>query len=775
MGFLNPTLLWFGLGAAIPVIIHLLHRQRYRRVRWGAMQFLLKAIKRTQRRVRLEHIILLIVRMIIMTLLALALARPSLESTLLHGSSDVNYIFAIDNSYSMGYKKGADDALKQAKQRVKKLIEQTSMSMEDTITIIRMNEYPDDDPGIQKDLKKSSFTNEVIDGIELSDYGSSAYRVFLRIKQEMEKTRNKYKKIYVLTDMQKNSWIPSTGEEKDKLRELLKQLSTDKDTKIYILNVGGDETKNVAIVKFKSNQPTITTKSEANFTAEVFNFSEEAATNLDLTIYVREPEESIDKNRYTTKINLDPGKSSSHSFKLDFTKPGPHFIRAEISSDFLETDDKRYLAVDVKQTMNILLVDGDYHKKWQKSETGPIRKMLDPREDQRHGFKCDTRVGVDMLTVDEITEGSFDCIVLANVNEIPEDKAQALYKYVYSGGGLFITLGDKIITESYNKDLYANGKGILPVQLTKTEGQVPFQRGNSIFRFNRMKSDHPVFKEFVDMPSNLLFDKRLMFYKFYTFNKDSIDPKTTSVLLNWDDFNNNPAMIEKKIGDGKSIIYSSTWDDEWNQGWPGHIPFGMLTFELVRYLAARPMKNINFTVGQTIEYTIPILNKATFLLTHEQHPLGSPDGGSKSVNPEPPKEGSQDIYMKLYYPPKSSTKKDDKNAISNSGIHKIGIWSLSYSKADIDKGKPPGPITFFAVNTASDPAAPEQSESNLIRISKEELRADLSGFEFEYVGEGAKDKDISSSSHIWKYVLYLLLGFLLVESLLAWLFGRGKE
>ena len=45
MGFFNPAFLWFALGGLIPVIIHLLHRQKFRRIRWAAMEFLLAALK----------------------------------------------------------------------------------------------------------------------------------------------------------------------------------------------------------------------------------------------------------------------------------------------------------------------------------------------------------------------------------------------------------------------------------------------------------------------------------------------------------------------------------------------------------------------------------------------------------------------------------------------------------------------------------------------------------------------------------------------------------
>src|SRR5882672_5127718 len=103
MNFFNPGLLWFALGGAIPVIVHLLHRQKYRRVRWAAMEFLLAALKKTQRRLRLENLILLLIRVLIMILVALAIARPFFREAPLDAmaDSDTHHVFVIDTSYSM--------------------------------------------------------------------------------------------------------------------------------------------------------------------------------------------------------------------------------------------------------------------------------------------------------------------------------------------------------------------------------------------------------------------------------------------------------------------------------------------------------------------------------------------------------------------------------------------------------------------------------------------------------------------------------------------------
>ena len=62
------TALAVAAGAAsLPIIIHLLNRKRFRVVTWAAMRFLLAAQRKNTRRMRLEQLILLAVRTLLVT------------------------------------------------------------------------------------------------------------------------------------------------------------------------------------------------------------------------------------------------------------------------------------------------------------------------------------------------------------------------------------------------------------------------------------------------------------------------------------------------------------------------------------------------------------------------------------------------------------------------------------------------------------------------------------------------------------------------------------
>src|SRR5437764_8579890 len=102
--FANPALVGGALAGSIPVVIHLLNKQRFKKVIWGAMHWLWASYKKSQRRLQIEQLILLLIRILVLVLLGLALARPALQETMgmLSGRSAVHRVIILDNSYSMG-------------------------------------------------------------------------------------------------------------------------------------------------------------------------------------------------------------------------------------------------------------------------------------------------------------------------------------------------------------------------------------------------------------------------------------------------------------------------------------------------------------------------------------------------------------------------------------------------------------------------------------------------------------------------------------------------
>src|SRR5712691_1652292 len=121
-GFLNMLMLIGLAGLIIPPLIQLLSRRRFDVVDWGAMQFL-QISETTRRRLLIEEIILMMLRMGLIAIMVLALASPypvspwltrMMSSVGSKANRDVVLIF--DGSYSMGFTGGDKTPHEKAKE-----------------------------------------------------------------------------------------------------------------------------------------------------------------------------------------------------------------------------------------------------------------------------------------------------------------------------------------------------------------------------------------------------------------------------------------------------------------------------------------------------------------------------------------------------------------------------------------------------------------------------------------------------------------------------------
>src|SRR5580765_7233276 len=100
--FLNPWAMVAG-GALVssPIIIHLINRMRFKRIRWAAMEFLLKSQKRNRRRLIIEQLILLMLRCLLVLLAGLLVARFVGEALGITSSSGTTHVALLDPTLSM--------------------------------------------------------------------------------------------------------------------------------------------------------------------------------------------------------------------------------------------------------------------------------------------------------------------------------------------------------------------------------------------------------------------------------------------------------------------------------------------------------------------------------------------------------------------------------------------------------------------------------------------------------------------------------------------------
>src|SRR5438270_944708 len=106
MAFLTPLFL-LGLGAiAIPVLVHLIQREKKRVVEFPSLMFVRRIPYQSVRRRRIRHWFLLLLRAGAVALIVAAFARPFLPQRAaaaagVSGARDV--VVLLDQSASMGY------------------------------------------------------------------------------------------------------------------------------------------------------------------------------------------------------------------------------------------------------------------------------------------------------------------------------------------------------------------------------------------------------------------------------------------------------------------------------------------------------------------------------------------------------------------------------------------------------------------------------------------------------------------------------------------------
>src|ERR1043165_5076372 len=104
--FLHPGFLIIAAAlVSVPIIIHLINRMRFRRIRWAAMEFLLKAQKRQRRRLIIEQLILLAMRCLIIAMIAYWFGSfVGFGGDVLNagGEQAVLHVVVVDDTPSMG-------------------------------------------------------------------------------------------------------------------------------------------------------------------------------------------------------------------------------------------------------------------------------------------------------------------------------------------------------------------------------------------------------------------------------------------------------------------------------------------------------------------------------------------------------------------------------------------------------------------------------------------------------------------------------------------------
>lgn len=731
-GFGNPWLLSGLALAGIPLVIHLLHRRRYVEMDWAAMRFLLEATRKQSRRMRLEHLLLLLLRTLVIALLVLALARPHIESATgaLRANLPVHRIVVIDATLSMQFRQDSpgDDGdlarqtqstrFARAKQLIRELMQQSQRG--DAWNLVRI---ADQEP--LAIVAQPAFSTETVDA-ELQelvvtdapgDLAATLESVLTLTKLAPEMPR---KEVVFVTDLQASTWNSGSTAAQTRHKAQLKQIS--ERARLSVLNVSNGETSNAAVLRFDAETPLIATGKPVRLSSTLRNFGTAALKNAVVELFV--DDRLVDSKRVDLASGVDVTVDWSHTFQTG----GEHKLEVRLQDDELPLDNRRWLALPVRDELRILIVDGRPSGNRRETASYYVTKALSPTA---LGEVSSGLIRTQVISESELPAtnlGLYDAAILCNVGLMTEREATLLEAFVRSGHGLLIFPGDQTNHDSYNQRLFRDGKGLLPARL---EDRVNSPDRETLFGFDARGFDHPLVKAFQGNPGAGL-------EATLTFDFIKLKPADDSTVALWFT-DGQPALVERSVGLGRVILSATSADDRWST-WAIWAPsFVPLMHEAVTFAVGDQWRRRQVLIHEPLTASMPpraFESSATVV---------RPDGATEDITIQDQGESALAVF-------------DETNS--------AGIYS-------IEMGAPLNKSLLFAVNT-------DAIESDLTPVSQQDFQTRLFAdveVDLRSEGEAASVSEAavvnSTMSRLVRGLALCVLIGLLVEPLLAWRFLPG--
>ncbi|HIE27819.1 TPA: VWA domain-containing protein, partial [Candidatus Poribacteria bacterium] len=549
LSFLSPLFLIGLAGASIPIIIHLLNRERARRVLFSSLRFIKNAHQANVKRHKLKQLILLLMRTLMLAILALAFARPffAQDPQIAEKGGRRNVVIILDNSYSMGY----SDNFSRAKSEAMNVI--SDLNPQDTAALI----FNSDTALVVKEL--SSEHDEIkmaLNAHAKLTYNPTNYVNAIQAADEVLKFANIGEKVvYLISDLQKVGFQNF--------------IETDRLSPGVDVNVSADlrveNPVNLAVTGISAPEIALNEKKPARIVARIANFSGKSLADVPVKLII----DGVQMGEQ--KVDILANDTADAIFDLNFTDEKTHTGYVELPGDKLPIDDKRYFTLQTLKSIKVFCLDGEPGRRSDEDETFFLTRALNPKNQV---VSIQVSKSTRFPAGDEIKD--YDVIILTNVSALGSDEVQRLRNFVKSGGGLIVALGDNVVPATYTKIFNSGAEALLPCNLVEAVGDESNHEQFNVIAV--VKYEHPLFAPFKN-PNHGDFGTARFYKRFHVAALAGANE-----LLKYDD--GTPALIEKQYGRGRVLLFTSTFDTEWTD-FPQRGVFLPFIHEMVKYLTLK--------------------------------------------------------------------------------------------------------------------------------------------------------------------------------------------
>ncbi len=417
--FLYPLfLIAAGLGASVPLILHLMQNKRKEVHAFPTIRFLKMAEKSSSRKIRMENFLLWILRTLIMALLGMAFAMPMIRKSGLGwlGNAPRDVAIVLDASYSMGYRSERGSVWDKGIEAATTII--NGLSDRDRFCLFLARDQPET-------LVAEPIANKQdgLSRLRALQPGQSSSRLGPAIAAGMrallKADAHREREIHIITDNQALAWQSLTTE----------KVEIDQKTAVFVSLLGVPAPENAGVASVELDPPVARKGAEVKLTAKMLRTGPTAETVA--TLFIDEKEAG------RRSFNAGDPDSASQSFTIPPLPVGIHTGRIQTPEDNLLIDNDFYFLIRVQDEMPSLVVGSE-------SETLFLRTAL------RAGLGRQTTMAAtkpEKLT--EIPLSPYACVFLCNALPLSGQAITALEDYVKTGGVLVLFPGMTAPPDSY--------------------------------------------------------------------------------------------------------------------------------------------------------------------------------------------------------------------------------------------------------------------------------------------------------------------------------------
>ena len=698
LSFLTPAFLIGVITLAIPIIIHLTNREKREVVEFPSLMFLRRIPYRPVRRQKIKHWLLFLMRCLALLLLVVAFSRPFLDRpgravASLIGAREV--VILVDRSYSMGY----EDRWTRAVDAAHRIVDGIEPAERATLVF-----FSDRAPAANQPTSDRARLHSLIDTAGLG-FGTTRYGPALKLaKKLLDESKLPRKEVTLISDFQRVGW---EGHE---------DVVLPPGTKLNTVDLSEPETSNVAVTTVVLEREPVSGRERVVVSARLINKGAQPVSDLPVSLELggRELREK--------RINLEPNSSTNVSFE-PFTLPdGVSRGTVRTGEDSLPQDNAFHFVIWPGQSLSILVLEGPGVRARRSLYLSRVLAL-----GERPAFRMDVKKS------SSLTRQDLNGRAVVFLNDAPEPNASAgrlLRNFVASGGGLVVVLGEA----SGAKGWTGSAGELLPATWGAPVDRSADWGGTLAY----IDYSHPIFELFSAPRSGDFSPAKFFRYRPLVSNAEggpgSPRVLTDGVLARFDD--GEVALAEKRIGDGKVLLWSSTLDTFWNDLalQPVFLPF---VHQLVKYAAGYAEASPWHVVGEVLDLSrqLELANAGGAVREAKAAAVAS----AELVAVAPSGERS---FL---------SRQEDRRLLT---LDEQGFYEFRFLKSQSAE-----PVSL-AVNL-------DLAESDLSSLDPEEVAAAVSSREVEKAQAGGEwtPADQDRRQRVWWYLLAAALALLAIETL----------